>query len=130
MLLLKRGGSVIYNGPLGKQSKEMISYFESLPGVEPIGEDYSACLQLIVSQNASSGSWHPHTVEAPAEGTASMLCLRVMLTLRWSHLLHRMIKYIRSWATSVARGAILASACILRIMHVKQHAVQPAPKPL
>ena len=42
MLLLKRGGSVIYNGPLGKQSKDMIAYFESLPGVDPIAEGYSA----------------------------------------------------------------------------------------
>ena len=32
MLLLKRGGEVIYNGPLGFQSRDMISYFESIPG--------------------------------------------------------------------------------------------------
>ncbi len=51
MLLLKRGGSVIYNGPLGKQSREMITYFESLPGVDPIGEDYSAHLPHAVLQN-------------------------------------------------------------------------------
>ena len=32
MLLLKRGGETIFNGPLGFQSQNMISYFESIPG--------------------------------------------------------------------------------------------------
>ncbi len=32
MLLLKRGGETIFNGPLGFQSQSMISYFESIPG--------------------------------------------------------------------------------------------------
>jgi hypothetical protein len=36
MLLLKRGGEVIYNGPLGFQSRSMVSYFEAIPGVQPI----------------------------------------------------------------------------------------------
>ena len=44
MLLLKRGGSVIYNGPLGEQSGAMIAYFESIPGVQPIAKGYSALL--------------------------------------------------------------------------------------
>ena len=34
MLLLKRGGSVIYNGPLGHQSANMIAYFGAIPGVD------------------------------------------------------------------------------------------------
>ena len=34
MLLLKRGGCVIYNGPLGFQSADMIAYFCAIPGVE------------------------------------------------------------------------------------------------
>ena len=42
LLLLKRGGSVIYNGSLGKQSRSMIEYFEAQPGVDPIAEGYSA----------------------------------------------------------------------------------------
>lgn len=41
MLLLKRGGSVIYNGPLGRQSADMIAYFEGIKGVEPIADGYS-----------------------------------------------------------------------------------------
>lgn len=41
MLLLKRGGSVIYNGPLGRQSAAMISYFSGIRGVDPIADGYS-----------------------------------------------------------------------------------------
>ena len=35
MLLLKRGGETIYNGPLGFQSADMISYFEAIQGRSP-----------------------------------------------------------------------------------------------
>lgn len=41
MLLLKRGGSMIYNGPLGPQSAAMISYFSAIKGVQPIADGYS-----------------------------------------------------------------------------------------
>jgi hypothetical protein len=44
MLLLKRGGSVIYNGPLGRQSADMISYFSGIRGVKPIADGYSEAL--------------------------------------------------------------------------------------
>lgn len=45
LLLLKRGGSVIYNGPLGRQSAAMISYFSAIDGVTPIEDGYSASLR-------------------------------------------------------------------------------------
>lgn len=38
LLLLKRGGEVIYNGPLGLLSCDLISYFSGIPGVKPIRE--------------------------------------------------------------------------------------------
>lgn len=31
LLLLRRGGDVIYNGPLGLESQDMVNYFESIP---------------------------------------------------------------------------------------------------
>lgn len=34
--LLKRGGRTIYAGPTGRESAELISYFEAVPGVPPI----------------------------------------------------------------------------------------------
>lgn len=36
LLLMKRGGEVIYMGPLGTDSRIMIEYFESIPGVSKI----------------------------------------------------------------------------------------------
>ena len=36
MLLLKRGGQVIYNGPLGYQSRAMVGYFSAIAGVRPM----------------------------------------------------------------------------------------------
>lgn len=44
LLLLKRGGSVIYNGRLGRQSVDMISYFSAIDGVKPIEDGYSTSL--------------------------------------------------------------------------------------
>ncbi|KAH0464580.1 hypothetical protein IEQ34_007366 [Dendrobium chrysotoxum] len=36
LLLLKRGGQLIYSGPLGPDSQKLIGYFESVPGVHKI----------------------------------------------------------------------------------------------
>ncbi|CAI5523264.1 unnamed protein product [Closterium sp. Naga37s-1] len=36
LLLMQRGGEVIYTGSLGKQSCDLVSYFKSIPGVPPI----------------------------------------------------------------------------------------------
>lgn len=41
LLLLKRGGQVIYNGPLGKRSSKLIEYFEAVEGVPPIKEGFN-----------------------------------------------------------------------------------------
>ncbi|GAA0142444.1 ATP-binding cassette [Lithospermum erythrorhizon] len=38
LLLMKRGGEIIYGGPLGRHSSLMIKYFESIPGVPEIKE--------------------------------------------------------------------------------------------
>lgn len=41
LLLMKRGGQVIYGGPLGQRSHLMIEYFESVPGVPKIRDGYN-----------------------------------------------------------------------------------------
>ena len=33
LLLVKVGGQVIYHGPIGSQSKQLVQYFEAVPGV-------------------------------------------------------------------------------------------------
>jgi ABC-type multidrug transport system ATPase subunit len=38
LLLLRRGGETVYFGPLGENSQNLISYFSSIPDVEPLAE--------------------------------------------------------------------------------------------
>jgi hypothetical protein len=35
-VFVQRGGRTIYAGPLGKQSKDLVAYFEAIPGVPAI----------------------------------------------------------------------------------------------
>ncbi|KAD2806245.1 hypothetical protein E3N88_39622 [Mikania micrantha] len=54
LLLLKRGGQVIYSGPLGRHSQKVIEYFEAVNGVPKITEKYNpATWMLEVSSNAA-----------------------------------------------------------------------------
>ncbi|PON48574.1 ABC transporter-like [Trema orientale] len=53
LLLMKRGGQVIYAGPLGHRSQKLVEYFEAIPGVSKIKEGYNpATWVLEVSSNA------------------------------------------------------------------------------
>nr|XP_043617466.1 ABC transporter G family member 29-like [Erigeron canadensis] len=54
LLLLKRGGQVIYSGPLGRHSQQIIDYFEAVEGVPKIPEKYNpATWMLEVSSGAA-----------------------------------------------------------------------------
>ncbi|CAL5199946.1 unnamed protein product [Lathyrus oleraceus] len=54
LLLLKRGGQVIYSGPLGRNSHKIIEYFEGIQGVPKIKDKYNpATWMLEVSSIAS-----------------------------------------------------------------------------
>ncbi|KAA8540358.1 hypothetical protein F0562_024723 [Nyssa sinensis] len=56
LLLMKRGGQVIYGGPLGRNSHKIIEYFEAIPGVPKIKEKYNpATWMLEVSSVAAEG---------------------------------------------------------------------------
>ncbi|KAL3523633.1 hypothetical protein ACH5RR_016467 [Cinchona calisaya] len=53
LFLMKRGGQVIYAGPLGHQSHHLIEYFKSVPGVSKIKDGYNpATWMLEVSSSA------------------------------------------------------------------------------
>ncbi|CAL5386568.1 unnamed protein product [Camellia sinensis] len=41
LLLMKRGGNVIYAGPLGRHSHKLVEYFEAVPGLPKITEGYN-----------------------------------------------------------------------------------------
>ncbi|KAL8224637.1 hypothetical protein R6Q59_000267, partial [Mikania micrantha] len=47
LLLMKRGGQVIYAGPLGKNSKKVVEYFEEIPGVPKIAEKYNPATWML-----------------------------------------------------------------------------------
>ncbi|GLT63837.1 hypothetical protein SLA2020_363700 [Shorea laevis] len=47
LLLMKRGGQLIYGGPLGRHSHELVEYFEAIPGVEKIKEGYNPATWML-----------------------------------------------------------------------------------
>jgi ABC-type multidrug transport system ATPase subunit len=53
LLLLKRGGRVIYMGPLGHQSNKLVEYFEAIPGVSKIKEGDNPATWMLEASNVS-----------------------------------------------------------------------------
>ncbi|KAI9124700.1 hypothetical protein K1719_004622 [Acacia pycnantha] len=47
LLLMKRGGQIIYGGPLGQHSQNLIEYFEAIPGVPKIREGYNPATWML-----------------------------------------------------------------------------------
>ncbi|KAK8708737.1 hypothetical protein V6N13_059774 [Hibiscus sabdariffa] len=47
LLLMKRGGQVIYAGPLGRHSHKLIEYFEAVQGVPKIGHGYNPATWML-----------------------------------------------------------------------------------
>lgn len=47
LLLMKRGGQVIYFGPLGQNSHKIVEYFEAIPGVPKIKEKYNPATWML-----------------------------------------------------------------------------------
>ncbi|KAG6550030.1 hypothetical protein Mapa_008543 [Marchantia paleacea] len=47
LLLLKRGGQIIYAGPLGRQSHKLVEFFEAVPGVPKIKEGYNPATWML-----------------------------------------------------------------------------------
>ncbi|CAN1270070.1 ABC transporter G family member 39 [Linum perenne] len=47
LLLMKRGGQVIYGGPLGRHSHKLVEYFEAVPGVPKIKDSYNPATWML-----------------------------------------------------------------------------------
>ncbi|KAF6142774.1 hypothetical protein GIB67_023256 [Kingdonia uniflora] len=47
LLLLRRGGQTIYSGSLGRNSHEVIEYFEAIPGIQRIKEKYNPATWML-----------------------------------------------------------------------------------
>lgn len=54
LLLMKRGGQVIYAGPLGRHSQKIIEYFEAIPGVQKIKEKYNPATWMLEASSIST----------------------------------------------------------------------------
>ncbi|XP_050230912.1 ABC transporter G family member 29-like [Mercurialis annua] len=54
LLLMKRGGQVIYLGPLGRNSHKIIEYFEAIPGVPKIKEKYNPATWMLEVSSISA----------------------------------------------------------------------------
>ncbi|XP_038698803.1 pleiotropic drug resistance protein 3-like isoform X2 [Tripterygium wilfordii] len=54
LILLKRGGHVIYFGPLGHHSSRVIEYFEGISGVPKISSNYNPATWMLEVTSASS----------------------------------------------------------------------------
>ncbi|CAH9075903.1 unnamed protein product [Cuscuta europaea] len=54
LLLMKRGGQVIYAGPLGRHSHKIIEYFESVSGVPNITENYNPATWMLEVSSVST----------------------------------------------------------------------------
>lgn len=44
---MKRGGQLIYAGPVGHHSQKIIEYFETIPGVPKISEKYNPATWML-----------------------------------------------------------------------------------
>ncbi|CAK9224005.1 unnamed protein product [Sphagnum troendelagicum] len=53
MLLMKRGGQVIYMGPLGRHSHRLVEYFEAIPGVPKITPGYNPATWMLEVSSVS-----------------------------------------------------------------------------
>ncbi|KAI9109270.1 hypothetical protein K1719_019893 [Acacia pycnantha] len=53
LILMKAGGQIIYNGKLGHQSSRLIEYFQSIPGVPKIKDNYNPATWMLEASSAS-----------------------------------------------------------------------------
>ncbi|RDX62108.1 ABC transporter G family member 39, partial [Mucuna pruriens] len=58
LLLMKRGGQVIYAGPLGHQSQKLIEYFEAIAGVQQIKDGYNPATWMLEISTPSIEAQH------------------------------------------------------------------------
>lgn len=54
LLLMKRGGQIIYSGPLGRNSHKVVEYFEAVPGIPKIKEGCNPATWMLDVTSAST----------------------------------------------------------------------------
>ncbi|ETP00238.1 hypothetical protein F441_22342, partial [Phytophthora nicotianae CJ01A1] len=56
LLLLKRGGETVFYGNLGKNCRNLVDYFESIPGVAPLPKGYNPATWMLECIGAGVGN--------------------------------------------------------------------------
>ena len=51
---MKRGGQLIYIGPLGRHSQSLIDYFEAIPGVPKITHGYNPATWMLEASSVGA----------------------------------------------------------------------------
>ncbi|KAL0724493.1 hypothetical protein Bca4012_039092 [Brassica carinata] len=54
LMLMKRGGQVIYAGPLGRNSHKVVEYFEAFPGVPKIPDKYNPATWMLEASSLAA----------------------------------------------------------------------------
>ncbi|PIA42747.1 hypothetical protein AQUCO_02000299v1 [Aquilegia coerulea] len=54
LVLMKRGGQLIYSGPLGQHSNKIIEYFEGIPGIPKIKDKYNPATWMLEASSISA----------------------------------------------------------------------------
>ncbi|KAL2652756.1 hypothetical protein R1flu_020884 [Riccia fluitans] len=55
LLLLKRGGRIVYFGPIGKDAEDLLAYFHSLPGIQECGQNQNPASYMLEIIGAGIG---------------------------------------------------------------------------
>ncbi|CDP18458.1 unnamed protein product [Coffea canephora] len=92
LILMKKGGQIIYSGKLGQNSSQLIGYFENIPGVAKIEE------------NRNPATWMLDVTSASAE---AQLGLDFACIYKASHLYQETKRLVRELSTSLLFGALL-----------------------
>ncbi|KAL8147902.1 hypothetical protein AgCh_005286 [Apium graveolens] len=58
LILMKRGGQIIYSGELGQHSSKLIEYFESIPGLPKIKENYNPATWMLEVSSSTAEAQH------------------------------------------------------------------------
>lgn len=75
LILLKRGGRVVFQGELGANSKHMVEYFEQIPGIPRLKANYNPATWMleVVMGVGDSGTLSDDSVSTSDDGTTENL---------------------------------------------------------
>nr|XP_017250971.1 PREDICTED: pleiotropic drug resistance protein 3-like [Daucus carota subsp. sativus] len=83
LILMKRGGQIIYSGELGQHSSKLIEYFENIPGVPKIQENYNPATWMLEVSSLTAEA--RHEIDLSKLYKESSLCWKTKVRARELH---------------------------------------------